>query len=146
MKCLFCKFERMTMPICPTCFDMYSTRERAESTEIVRAAIEYFRNPLIHINYMKLKQATESHPGWESTPEKETKMKYGEPIDVLGECNAHLYIGDNFGDNHATMRCKLPKGHEGEHKEEYLSGGEPVVVIWLENERDYKDNPEEETE
>lgn len=31
---------------------------------------------------------------------------YGEPEDVDGECNARLYIGDNYGDNHATMRCQ----------------------------------------
>jgi len=41
---------------------------------------------------------------------------YGEPEDVAGQCNAHLYIEDNFGDNHATMRCQLALGHAGKHR------------------------------
>lgn len=39
------------------------------------------------------------------------------PQDVDGECNAHYYLGDDFGDNCCTMRCSLPKGHEDLHKE-----------------------------
>ena len=61
------------------------------------------------------------------------ELKYGEPEDVEGECNAHLYIGDNFGDNHATMRCQLPKGHEGLHREEFGSDNK-VVVTWEKDE------------
>jgi hypothetical protein len=37
---------------------------------------------------------------------------HGPPEDVSGECNAHLYIGDN----HATMRCRLPANHDGPHR------------------------------
>lgn len=59
----------------------------------------------------------------------------GEPNDVPGECNAHLYIGDNFGDNHATMRCQLPHGHEGRHQEVFRYG--TVEVTWENDERDY---------
>lgn len=32
-------------------------------------------------------------------------------------CNAHLFIGDDFGDNRATMRCQLETGHAGKHVE-----------------------------
>lgn len=42
---------------------------------------------------------------------------FGKPPDVEGECNAWLLIGDDYGDNQATMRCGLPVGHEGDHKE-----------------------------
>lgn len=53
-----------------------------------------------------------------------------EPDDVPGDCNARLYIADNFGDNHATMRCQLPKGHEGRHREEYVVSRNEVTVTW----------------
>lgn len=35
--------------------------------------------------------------------------------DVEGECNAHCYIGDNYGDGSATFRRTLPKGHRDLH-------------------------------
>lgn len=55
----------------------------------------------------------------------------GEPDDVVGECNAHCYIADNFGDNHATMRCALPAGHEGQHCEKFTKMDEGAcVVLW----------------
>lgn len=60
---------------------------------------------------------------------------YGPPSDVEGECNARLYIRDDFGDNHATMRCQLPEGHEGKHQEKYdhnHNDGE-VVIQWGRN-------------
>lgn len=57
--------------------------------------------------------------------------------DVPGECNAHLYIGDDHGDNHATMRCQLPKGHKGKHAEKFNRGnGQKIKVTWVEDERD----------
>ena len=55
---------------------------------------------------------------------------YGPPDDVEGECNAHLYIGDDYGDNHATMRCQLPKGHKGRHQEKYDHNDGEVIVKW----------------
>ena len=58
---------------------------------------------------------------------------YGEPEDVEGQCNAHLYIGDNAGDNHATMRCQLKPRHFGEHQEIWLEGD--AVVRWKNDER-----------
>lgn len=61
---------------------------------------------------------------------------YGEPKDIDGECNAHLYISDNFGDNHATMRCQLGSGHSGPHEERFVRNGEPVIIIWHVDERE----------
>jgi len=52
----------------------------------------------------------------------------GEPEDIAGECNAHLHIGDNYGDNHATMRCQLEAGHQGDHQETWRGG--TAVVRW----------------
>lgn len=58
-------------------------------------------------------------------------MSYGEPEDVTGQCNARLFIADNFGDNHATMRCQLEPTHDGLHREQYdAQRGGPVVVTW----------------
>ena len=68
--------------------------------------------------------------------EFEEGLKAGEPPDVEGECNAHLYIGDNFGDNHATMRCALKPGHEGNHVETYERIPEQrVTVSWTMDEK-----------
>lgn len=69
---------------------------------------------------------------------------FGEPEDTEGECNARLYIGDNFGDNHATMRCELLPGHGGLHKESYTvpMGGE-VVVTWEKDERAEEEDEED---
>ena len=65
-------------------------------------------------------------------------MTLGEPDDVEGECNAHLYIGDNFGDNHTTMRCQKSEGHDGRHEERFERYGEEVVVSWIVDERKRK--------
>jgi Fe-S-cluster containining protein len=62
-------------------------------------------------------------------------MSYGKPADVDGECNAHLYIADDYGDNSATMRCQRPVGHEGPHKEIYGAGDQKVEVTWSTDER-----------
>ena len=62
--------------------------------------------------------------------------RYGEPKDIDGQCNAHLYIGDNFGDNHATMRCQLPENHTEEHKETFDRGNKPVTITWYVDEKD----------
>ncbi len=60
----------------------------------------------------------------------------GTPEDVHGDCNAHLYIGDDYGDNHATMRCQLPPGHASEHEEKFGSEPQSVVVRWTVDERE----------
>lgn len=56
---------------------------------------------------------------------------YGPPKDVDGECNARLFIGDDYGDNTSTMRCNLPPNHEPPHCEKYHScDSGDVVVTW----------------
>ena len=67
-------------------------------------------------------------------------MNFGEPEDVDGECNAHLYIADNFGDNHATMRCGLPKGHTGHHSESFERDGAGACIHWERDERSSEDS------
>lgn len=70
----------------------------------------------------------------------------GEPEDVEGNCNARLFIGDNYGDNHATMRCQLKPGHDGQHCETYHQGwrGGTVTVCWERDERDELNGSDEE--
>lgn len=60
---------------------------------------------------------------------------FGEPSDIEGQCNARLYIGDNYGDGTATMRCQLPPGHDGVHHEHFEREGGPVVITWVADER-----------
>jgi hypothetical protein len=55
---------------------------------------------------------------------------FGPPEDVAGECNRRLEIGDDYGDNSCTFRCKLPQGHEGPHREEFRTGGDTVTMTW----------------
>ena len=45
------------------------------------------------------------------------------------ECNRRMSIGDDMGDNEASIRCQLPKGHSGPHQEQYTSGSHGVVTI-----------------
>jgi hypothetical protein len=59
---------------------------------------------------------------------------FGRPEDVVGQCNAHLYIGDDYGDNEATMRCQREPNHEGRHREEWMDG--KAVVEWETDERE----------
>jgi hypothetical protein len=51
-------------------------------------------------------------------------------------CNAELHIADDRGDNHATMRCDMPAGHEGPHRESFMRRGTPVLVTWECDERE----------
>lgn len=61
---------------------------------------------------------------------------FGKPKDIEGQCNAHLHIPDEHGDNSATIRCHLPVGHDGNHFEEYVSCRDGWVKIsWEKNER-----------
>lgn len=57
--------------------------------------------------------------------------------DVDGDCNAHCYIADDHGDNTATMRCSLPSGHDGPHREVFRDG--TCVLTWETDERCYHD-------
>jgi hypothetical protein len=59
------------------------------------------------------------------------QLMWGESKDVDGECNARLEIGDDFGDNHATMRCQREPGHEGRHREVYKSSRSGEVIVGL---------------
>jgi hypothetical protein len=45
-------------------------------------------------------------------------------------CCAELHIADSYGDNNAAIRCQLPEGHEGPHREEFLRGGKSVVITY----------------
>lgn len=51
------------------------------------------------------------------------------------DCKAELHIADDYGDNHATMRCQLQEGHEGPHEERFERNGE-VVLTWVCDERE----------
>lgn len=43
-------------------------------------------------------------------------------------CKAELHIGDDHGDNSATMTCGLELGHAGAHQEVYPRGDMETVV------------------
>lgn len=60
---------------------------------------------------------------------------FGEPEDESGECNARLFIADNYGDNSATIRCQLPLDHEDLHREEFERRGGKVTITWEVDER-----------
>jgi len=59
----------------------------------------------------------------------------GPPKDVEGECNARLYLGDDWGDNRCTIRCKEAPEHEGPHRETFMRDDTPVVITWVKDER-----------
>ena len=61
---------------------------------------------------------------------------YGPPQDVQGECNARLYLGDDYGDNECTIRCQREPGHEGKHREVFGSDGRQVTIEWELDERE----------
>jgi hypothetical protein len=60
---------------------------------------------------------------------------FGEPKDAANECNARLFIADNYGDGSATIRCQLAPNHEGLHKEEFEREGGLVTITWVADER-----------
>lgn len=52
-------------------------------------------------------------------------------------CGAALFIGDDFGDNSATMRCQLTEGHDDVlHVERFSRGEHEIVVTWPHDERE----------
>lgn len=57
----------------------------------------------------------------------------------MAQCNAELHIGDDYGDNHATMHCELEAGHDGKHRETFFTdataGPRNAVVEWEGDER-----------
>lgn len=69
----------------------------------------------------------------------------GPPQDVVGECNAHLYLADDYGDNDCTCRCGLAAGHSGLHRESFtrrLSG--KVDILWTIDERHSREQEDSE--
>jgi hypothetical protein len=63
-------------------------------------------------------------------------MSFGEPEDVDGQCNARLFLADNYRDNHCTIRCQLTKGHTGKHLEAFSrETGGSVEIRWVKDER-----------
>ncbi len=63
----------------------------------------------------------------------------GEPLDVDGECNARLYLGDNFEDNHLTLRCSLLPKHEGLHRKEFIRHDKSITITWHLDEHEEED-------
>ena len=59
---------------------------------------------------------------------------FGPPEDVEGQCNAHCYIADDYGDNRATIRCQLPPKHKGMHREVSREG--KLIIEWENDERE----------
>jgi hypothetical protein len=55
---------------------------------------------------------------------------FGPPKDVEGECNERIELADDYGDNVCTIRCPLPKGHEGLHIEKFDYENCPVTISW----------------
>jgi hypothetical protein len=62
-------------------------------------------------------------------------MMYGPEPTKPGECGARLWIGDDYGDNSATMVCRLPEGHEGWHEETWGQEGERKLIRWEKDQR-----------
>lgn len=60
---------------------------------------------------------------------------FGTPADKDGECNARLFISDDYGDNSATIRCQLAPKHEGLHQEQFEREGGMVSITWAADER-----------
>lgn len=62
---------------------------------------------------------------------------FGPRLDRPGCCNAVLAIGDDYGDNQATMRCQREPGHQGRHAERWRAGEDNwAEVTWDKDERD----------
>ncbi len=61
---------------------------------------------------------------------------FGAPDDLAGECNARLFLGDDYGDNECTIRCQREPEHEGKHREQFERDGGQVVIEWDVDERD----------
>ena len=62
----------------------------------------------------------------------------GPPKDVEGECNARLFLADDYGDNPCTFRCQLSSNHVGPHEETFERGEKPVKITWEVDEREDK--------
>lgn len=67
-------------------------------------------------------------------PEHQWSPQYIERLQA--KCGAELHIGDDFSDNHATMRCQLERRHDGPHRETYQRDDMPVVITWHTDDRE----------
>lgn len=61
---------------------------------------------------------------------------FGKPKNIDGNCNAVLYLGDDYGDGTCTIRCKLPEKHLENHKEIFLRNEKEVIITWVDDERE----------
>lgn len=68
-------------------------------------------------------------------------MLFGPAPDIPGECNARLYVGDDYGDNRATFRCEMKAGHRGVHIEVFRGG--TCKIIWRHDAREDDDEHED---
>ncbi len=55
-----------------------------------------------------------------------------EATKAVKNCNRHMSIADDMGDNEASIRCQLPRGHKGPHQEQYTSDSYGTVTITFE--------------
>jgi hypothetical protein len=55
---------------------------------------------------------------------------FGPQKDKPNQCNARMFLGDDYGDNDATFRCQLPVGHEGPHQEKFERKQMAPTDIW----------------
>lgn len=49
--------------------------------------------------------------------------------DTIGLCRAELHVGDDHGDNRATMRCQLVAGHPEQHRETWRRGPHALAAV-----------------
>ena len=59
---------------------------------------------------------------------------FGSPEDVEGECNARLFLRDDYGDGTTTVQCKLLPDHEGLHEERFERSDDLVIITWAKDE------------
>ncbi len=59
-------------------------------------------------------------------------VMFGPLENVEGQCNAHCYIADDYGDNRATIRCQLDPNHKGMHREVSRRG--KLIIEWEDDE------------
>ena len=59
------------------------------------------------------------------------------------KCDAELHMADDFGDNHATIKCQLEAEHDGQHQKQYqrkdLSELGVITILWSGDEQEDED-------
>lgn len=63
---------------------------------------------------------------------------FDQTTNIPTKCGACLYLGDDFGDNTATLRCTEPIEHHPPHRKLYVrrDGSQRIEVTWTEDERE----------